>query len=343
MASDRDPDKWLERMLKHQTPSDPVAGACLDVETLAAWADGRLKSTELAAAELHASGCSRCQSLVAAMARSAPMPQTVRRAWTAGRLVRWVVPVAAAATAVAIWVAVPDRPVSELQRIAPQEEIARGPAAPPAALPPASDAKSFAAEPQSAKELRSVERADRTTASRERGTGRRETGARAPGTREPGTPEPGIRNREPGTGTVLRDADRSMAAENAAAAAAAAPADARAASATAKRVEPKPEALSERVTVGQPRGFDTAIALIESESPSNPRIRWRVTSGTLVERSSDGGESWTKTSSPPAPIKAIEVQDAARATVTTTDGRRFSTSDAGATWTAVQEKSAAPF
>jgi hypothetical protein len=340
MASDRDSDKWLERMLRHQTSSDPVAGACFDVETLAAWADGRLKSAELAAAELHASGCSRCQSLVAAMARSAPMPPTVRRAWTPGRVVRWVAPIAAAATAVAIWVAVPDRPISELQRIAPQEEIARGPAAPPAALPPATDAKSFAAEPQSAKELRSMERADRTTANRERGTGRRETGIRAPGTREPGTPEPGTRSPEPGT--VLRDADRSMAAENAAAAAAA-PADARAASATAKGVEPKPEALSERVTVGQPRGLDTAIAPIESESPSNPRIRWRVTSGTLVERSTDGGESWTKTSSPPAPIKGIEVQDAARATVTTTDGRRFSTSDAGATWTAVQEKSAAPF
>jgi hypothetical protein len=133
-----------------------------------------------------------------------------------------------------------------------------------------------------------------------------------------------------------------MAAENAAAAAAP-PAEARAASATAKRVEAKPEAPSERVTVGQSRAFDSAIAPIESESPSNPRIKWRVTSGTLVERSSDGGASWTKTSTPPAPISAIEVQDAARAIVTAADGRRFSTSDAGATWTAVQEKSAAPF
>jgi hypothetical protein len=333
MASDRDSDTWLERMLKHQTPSDPVGGACLEVETLAAWADGRLNSAELASAELHASGCSRCQSLVAAMARSAPMPQAVRRAWTPGRVVRWVAPIAAAATAVAIWVAIPDRPVSELQRITPQEERGQALAVPPAALPPATDAKSFAAEPQSANELSSSQRADGATANRERGTGRREPGTRAPGTRAPGIPEPG---------TVLRDADRSMAAENAAAAAAP-PAEARAASATAKRVEAKPEAPSARVTVGQSRAFDSAIAPIESESPSNPRIKWRVTSGTLVERSSDGGASWTKTSTPPAPISAIEVQDAARAIVTAADGRRFSTSDAGATWTAVQEKSAAPF
>ena len=40
----------------------------LDAETVAAWMDGGLDATSLAAAEAHASNCERCQALLAAVA-----------------------------------------------------------------------------------------------------------------------------------------------------------------------------------------------------------------------------------------------------------------------------------
>jgi photosystem II stability/assembly factor-like uncharacterized protein len=85
-------------------------------------------------------------------------------------------------------------------------------------------------------------------------------------------------------------------------------------------------------------------AIIEGVSPGDPLIRWRVRSGTDVERSTDGGKTWSAPSSKaPAPISAIRVVDAFAASVTTSDGRSFSTTDGGATWVPVQEEPAAPF
>jgi hypothetical protein len=48
------------------------SSACLDTETLAAWADGTLSRKLRAAAESHVADCGRCQALLAAMARSEP-------------------------------------------------------------------------------------------------------------------------------------------------------------------------------------------------------------------------------------------------------------------------------
>src|SRR5262245_2888098 len=122
MASDRNQDKWLQRIMGAKASSDPVSGACLDPDTVAAWADGALSTKEIAAAELHASACARCQSLIAAMVRTAPVAVHMPVAWTTGRLVKWLAPLAAAATAVAIWIAVPDRPVTETQRAMVRQE-----------------------------------------------------------------------------------------------------------------------------------------------------------------------------------------------------------------------------
>jgi photosystem II stability/assembly factor-like uncharacterized protein len=63
-----------------------------------------------------------------------------------------------------------------------------------------------------------------------------------------------------------------------------------------------------------------------------------------IERSIDGGQTWMKTPAmPPAPVTSIQVKDALTATVTTSDGRTFSTTDGGKTWASVQEKPPAPF
>src|SRR5262249_24667952 len=86
------------------TPSSPLStSGCLDAAMLAAWCDGTLNRRDRAAAEAHAASCSRCQAMLAAMARTAgPVPA---RKWWQLSTVRWVVPIAAtAALAVVVWV-----------------------------------------------------------------------------------------------------------------------------------------------------------------------------------------------------------------------------------------------
>jgi hypothetical protein len=55
-----------------------------------------------------------------------------------------------------------------------------------------------------------------------------------------------------------------------------------------------------------------------------------------------GSAGFAEKPAPSETITAIRALDAAAATVTTSDGRMFSTADAGVTWT-LQEKPAAPF
>src|SRR5512138_325541 len=70
-----DRDATIDRLLAGRAtrrPGNPT-DACLDAETLAAWADGALDAGALAAAEAHAADCARCQAMLAAMARTAPL------------------------------------------------------------------------------------------------------------------------------------------------------------------------------------------------------------------------------------------------------------------------------
>ena len=111
MTDPRNPsgDRGLERLLRETLPP-PDAGdvACLDADTLAAWVDDALTPGERAAAEVHAAGCARCQSMLAVMIRTAPVDSAA-----AGSAVRrWAmmfVPALAAAAAVTLWFAV-ERP-----------------------------------------------------------------------------------------------------------------------------------------------------------------------------------------------------------------------------------------
>ena len=105
---EREQNGWLANTLQHSTERGE---GCLDAETLAAWADGGLSAPAAAAVELHASTCSRCTAMLAAIERTAP-PHRFAMPGRRARLFRWLVPLTAAATAVAIWVAVPDRPVT---------------------------------------------------------------------------------------------------------------------------------------------------------------------------------------------------------------------------------------
>ena len=81
MSLDR--DRILEQALTHELkrPDAAVGPDCLDAETLGAWADGGLDRAAMAACEAHISNCARCQSLVAAMARSTPATESAAGSW----------------------------------------------------------------------------------------------------------------------------------------------------------------------------------------------------------------------------------------------------------------------
>src|SRR5258708_2674480 len=120
-------------------------GACLDAETLAAWADGALDARERATAEAHAADCARCQALVAAMVRTLPL-ETAKSPWRFPAL-GWLVPLTAAATALAIWVAVPKpAPVQVSKTASPVDRLDRAPQSTPV------DAATAATKPKTQKE-----------------------------------------------------------------------------------------------------------------------------------------------------------------------------------------------
>jgi hypothetical protein len=107
---------------------------CLDADTLAAWADDRLSRDERTAAEAHAADCARCQTLLAAMVKTAPSPVAVKPAWRLPAL-GWLVPLTAAAAAIIIWVTVPGHlPLQRGERPASAVAATNAPAASP---PPA--------------------------------------------------------------------------------------------------------------------------------------------------------------------------------------------------------------
>src|SRR5262249_61903979 len=69
-----DRDAMIDRLLDGRATrsSGNSTDACLDADTLAAWADGALDAGALAAGETHPADCARGQAMLAAMARTAP-------------------------------------------------------------------------------------------------------------------------------------------------------------------------------------------------------------------------------------------------------------------------------
>ncbi len=338
-AMENDRDAWLGPMMRAQftTAADP----CVDAETLAAWAEGTLDAKQVAAVELHASNCPHCMAALASLERTTPAVDESTLAPSRASFWRWLVPLTAAAAAVAIWIAVPDRPFTTQAPSAPapasQEELAQPQARPneapveqPATPPPAvaapepvtpsaepSDLSKRAEAPPPAPEPAPRRADERREAARETFSAPAPPAPRAVAP-PPAAAPPAARPQAPAAGAAADSASETAAA-------------------TLQRQAP-------------------AEAVPTSESPTltNALIRWRVMGWTSVERSIDGGKTWIRTTPPPGvsanntpafsvSVVSVRAVDAMRATVTTSDGREFYTTNGGLTWERLQGNSPAPF
>jgi len=293
----------IDRLLRSAAVgAEPGQGVCLDAETVAAWADGSLRGDALLLARVHTADCARCQALLGALAQVTPAAPVRDPLWARWRL-QWLVPAAAAATAIAIYVAVPgqrsaeqllseaeagtsaqsgqtppsssarERPSASLRDAAPSEapesKAASKPDPPPAkaldALTSASADK--AAPPRDARMLNEEVTVAPLPARADEARARQETDAAAAAKRA-APPAPVA-----GTGATAAPVGG---APSAPAAPAAAP--------------PDPATLSRTAERSQTAAF--ARAPVEVISPS-PAIRWRAVAPGTIQSSSDGGATWT--------------------------------------------------
>jgi hypothetical protein len=356
--TDRDAsmDPLLTGVLKARA-GEATDGVCLDAKTLAAWADESLDGHERAAAEAHAADCARCQALLAAMVRMTP-PAEARARWRIPAL-GWLIPVTVAATALVIWIAVPNRaPVQisdggaeAVDRVAP----ARAPA-PATAAEPLADAKAPARPAVQPQSQVANERDSPAFAPSVDRLERRKT-------------EPLEKDAAPAEAKA-NALSETVTTAPAASAAGAAPSPASEAAAASQLADSNARQASPRASA---RASTFANALETLVVSSNPATRFRLLRGGGVQRSADAGATWrtevtgatetlTAGASPspsvcwlvgpsglvllstdgrswrrvPFPegvdLHAVTATNHESATVTTVDGRSFVTTDAGQTW-----------
>ena len=335
-------DQSIERLLRQSFKAPPhgVTDSCLDAETLAAWMDGGLSGAALELAQSHVADCARCQSLVGALARThaiVPQPEPAPRRWLA-----WLVPLTAAAAAVALWVAVPRdgaAPVPPATVAQEQTAAAKAPEPKLAEPPPMATSANSAQTPDAKRDAANT---DQAKASELR--------------KDAGRFEDRLKRESEVAGQIA-----SSGAADGAAAAPAAPAPAAAPA----------ERLSAQARSGNSLAEMTAVG-VSIVSP-DPAIRWRI-AGAVLEHSANGGSSWDvvptgiatalTAGAAPSPsvcwvvgragvvllstdgrsfsrvafpemtdLSAVRATDARSASVTTMDGRTFSTSDGGVAWT----------
>jgi hypothetical protein len=309
-------DRDVDRLLKSTRLPPPTAGSdvCLDAETIAAWMDGTLSAAEVAAAERHAADCIWCQGVLTALVRTMPFDAAPTPRWSAWRVVRWAVPLTAAA-AVALWFAVDrnvaESPASESVLSAPSPSaVSQGPSGTPIELAPPSSAATESASARStpAAPIDAARSADAATpqARAERGA-RKEAPARSPlqdlAARKdvPSQPVPYETGQRaatvpPATPLPATEADRQPEVKALPPSAAASPPppslaetvgvpQAQQAGADARSAGPSQAGLRQQVVQRRAR--------IWTDVPSpDPLVKWRFAAGA-VQRSTDGGVTWT--------------------------------------------------
>jgi len=369
---EHDRDRAVERLLRRTLTNASAQGACIDGEMLTAWTAGALRPEQASVVERHVADCARCQALLATFVRAIPPESAARPLWRSWRL-PWLVPLATAATAAAIWFAVPDstrQPVRsktlavaesvqpaarerDAERpgvarradgLAQQATVPQTPAEPLGRLSPGASSRDVpaGADATGLREeaaLRSAGADSRTKA---------ETEARSPESRTSALESPDASPESPVLDAVSRN-PRTATGE----------------------APPSPRALA------QTRRSSDVTEIVAPGSAA----RWRITSGRQVEWSTSGGAEWeaatiatsspdtltagsavsasicwlvgragavyvttngarfTRVSFPVAvDLVAVSASDDRRATVTAADGRSWRTTDQGQTWMDARER-----
>lgn len=293
MSTDR--DRTIESLLRRRDIAPPQpTDQCVDAESLAAWMDGGLSLEAQAAVEQHAAGCARCQALLASMARTAS--DIEERPWWRTATAKWLVPVAAIATALVVWVTVGREPVpSNVQQPASFEAAQPASAPPPAATPTAP-----LSEPMTSRQVAAGASTDNASTERAKGASA-ETRSRQERDKK-------LDRRQDAT-DALRPQGQMMAESPArssppppapVASPAPAPATAQPANAVPAEAKPAPvagladSAAGSREVAAQQRaaGFANAVTGVEVQSP-DPSYRWRILSPSGIQRSTDGGVTWS--------------------------------------------------
>ena len=367
MNTARDREHVLEQWLKQSGGARAAPTAeCLDAETAGAWADGRLGGGALAEAQLHVADCARCQALMATLLRTTPAQVAAalapKRGWLA-----WAMPLAAAAVILVSVVVWQNAPAPKVQ----VDQIDVCPMTPPEGVPRKPDAR----RPAPARGKTAF--ADKEPAASAPNEKPRAAAAASDQVSRP--------KENPGAPTVRGDsAQRSFNEEPRVAAQPAvqppqpalAPEPQTAGAATAARDSAAVQAETRRETAASTdrllaRPAPPPGSSIQVLSP-NRAVQWRVT-GDLVERTTDGGSTWstagalgsiTSGSAPSAQVcwlagrgglvvrttdgvnwsrlpfpetvdlVAVGAVSAQTATVTAADGRVFATANGGQYWLA---------
>lgn len=254
-----DRDRSTDQLLRQsRPPAAAPAAPCLEPETIAAWLDGTLPVTDRAAVEAHAAACDRCQAIVAATLRSEPA--LVKERSLRAPFVRWMAPLALAEAALLAWMIVAPR-----QTRAPAAPLADAAPAVARYEPPAEPSATASAAPEQPKVEANLKAKERL---------RDERAASAAASSPPAAPAAA-----PAPSTLAQLEKRAdLDAKAQANADAGAPPKLEAA-----RRLPQ-QAMREAVTIAAP------ALMIASPDPS---VRWRVTPPGRVERSVDGGVTWT--------------------------------------------------
>ena len=347
MQRNRNADDAVHRMLR-ETLGKPLTSsdageACIDGETLAAWVERSLPAARAELVEAHLSRCARCQSLMATFARTVPMPEPRHSFWQHSRL-RWLVPITAAATAVAIWIALPtDRgatpPAVSQEADAQLESQTQLPSTPPAASP---DPRPLDASKNAATDrLGQVGGDANALARRSSEEATRPTGERTSAEREARV----------ATGDQ-RTADGALAERIAVAPAAppVAPGRSEAAAQAQTRapieiVSPSPDSrwrivgtAIERSTTGGKvweAAVTTSPTQVTAGSSPGPLVCWLVGPGGAVRLTTDGVQFRSVTFPERVDLVGVRATSATIAVVTAVDGRAFRTDDQGVTWAPV--------
>jgi hypothetical protein len=373
-AVSTDRDESIDQLLHRTRFAGPASDTgCPDAELLAALADGTLSPSVSREIEAHLADCDRCQMTAAAMVRAeGPAAATETAgdvpAWRR-RAFNWLVPAAAAATALALWVLLPGQSTSLPEPPTRDQETAAIPAplepeaviTEPLRLPADTVAQSEAADRE---EKVAVQPAPRSAAPAP-------PAGVAGGT---GSLQETVAVRDQAAGSTVgnqitaeQSGDRQVRSGGLPAAVEAAPPPAAAvpppAAARVAQAPPAPAAVLRaapaprfdvssaaqgiRWRIGPnalvqysadggltwiPRPTRIPAEFAAGSAPTND-VLWLVGRGGVIVRTTDAGREWQQMDFPETgDLIAVTASSALDAIVQVADGRRLRTTDGGRTW-----------